>query len=306
MFAAPPAIEAEIFATIPERFWRRGEVSEWARIQLNGAETPVFLEAPAFDGAGNLWVADIPWGRLFRIAPSGEVELGGEYDGWPTGMKFLADGRLLIADHKRGMMIFDPASGTAEPWFERYQLEPFKGCNDIAVTREGDLYFTDQGQSGWQSPTGRLYRVRSGTGRLELLLDNLPSPNGLVLNKAESALFLALTRANAIWRVGLHADGNVGKVGTFIQMSGGNGPDGVTIDEEDNLAVCHVGFGAVWLFSRLGEPMLRINSPVGVHTTNIAYGGPDMRSLFITEAGSGTILTAAMPAPGRQVYTTTI
>jgi gluconolactonase len=44
-------------------------------------------------------------------------------------------------------------------------------------------------------------------------------------------------------------------------MSGGSGPDGLAIDENDNLAVCHVGFGAVWLFSALGEPMLRINSP---------------------------------------------
>jgi len=306
MFAAPPAVDAEVFTTIPEGFHRRGEISPWAQVQLHGAETPVFLEAPAFDADGNLWVADIPWGRLFRIAPDGTVELGGEYDGWPTGMKFLADGRLLIACHKRGMVIFDPSTGKAEPWFERYQLEPFKGCNDIAITRDGDLYFTDQGQSGWQSPTGRLFRVRKGTGQLELLINNIPSPNGLVLNKAENALFLAVTRANAIWRVGLHADGSVGKVGTFIQMSGGNGPDGVTIDEDDNISVCHVGFGAVWLFSRLGEPMLRINSPVGVHTTNIAYGGPDMRTLFITESGSGTILKAALPVPGRQVYTTSI
>ncbi|MDG2003449.1 MAG: SMP-30/gluconolactonase/LRE family protein [Novosphingobium sp.] len=306
MFAAPPAIEAEIFATIPEQFRRHGEISPWAKVQLHGAETPVFLEAPAFDSQGNLWVADIPWGRLFRIDPDGKVELGGEYDGWPTGMKFLADGRLLIADHKRGMMIFDPATGKAEPWFERYQLEPFKGCNDIAITKTGDLYFTDQGQSGWQSPTGRLYRVRAGSGQLELLLDNLPSPNGLVLNAAENALFLAVTRANAIWRVALHADGTVGKVGTFIQMSGGNGPDGVTIDQDDNLSVCHVGFGVVWLFSKLGEPMLRINSPVGIHTTNIAYGGPDMRSLFITESGSGTILTAPMPVAGREVHRASI
>jgi gluconolactonase len=306
MFAAPPAVEAEVFTTIPESFHRRGEISPWAQVQLHGVETPVFLEAPAFDGAGNLWVADIPWGRLFKIAPDGRVELGGECGGWPTGMKFLSDGRLLIACHMRGMMIFDPSTGETQPWFERHQLEPFKGCNDIAITRAGDLYFTDQGQSGWQSPTGRLFRVRKGTGRLELLIDNIPSPNGLVLNKAENALFLAVTRANAIWRVGLHADGSIGKVGTFIQMSGGNGPDGVTIDEDDNISVCHVGFAAVWLFSRLGEPMLRINSPVGVHTTNIAYGGDDMRTLFITESGSGTILTARMPVPGRQVYTTDI
>lgn len=306
MFAAPPAIEADVFTTIPDRFWRHGETTEWAQVQLRGAPAPVFLEGPAFDAQGNLWVTDIPWGRLFRIDPAGDVTLGGEYDGYPNGMKVLADGRLLIACHKRGMILLDPATGKSEPWFERFQLEPFKGCNDLTIASNGDIYFTDQGQSGWQSPSGRLFRVRAGSGELELLLDHIPSPNGLVLNKAESALFLAITRANAIWRVNLHANGQIGKVGTFIQMSGGNGPDGIAMDEDDNLAVCHVGFGAVWLFSKTGEPMLRINSPCGTHTTNIAYGGPDRKTLFITESGSGTVLTAQMPVAGREVLTTTV
>jgi len=306
MFAPPPSVEAEVFATIPDRFWRHGEATEWAEVQLHGAPAPIFLEGPAFDAEGNLWVTDIPWGRLFKIAPDGTVELGGEYDGQPNGMKFLADGRLLIADHARGMMIFDPATGAAEPWFERYRLEPFKGCNDLTVAKNGDVYFTDQGQSGWQSPTGRLFRVRAGSDRLELLLDNIPSPNGLVLNAAENALLLAVTRANAIWRVGLHADGSTGKAGTFIQMSGGNGPDGVAMDEDGNLVVCHVGFGAVWLFSARGEPMLRIDSPVGHHTTNVAFGGPERKTLFITESGSGTILKAEMPVAGRELYAASI
>jgi gluconolactonase len=148
--------------------------------------------------------------------------------------------------------------------------------------------------------------VRKGTGQLELLLDGIPSPNGLVLNDAENALLLAVTRANAIWRVGLHADGSVGKVGTFIQMSGGNGPDGLAMDEDGNLVVCHVGLGAVWLFSARGEPMLRIDAPEGVHTTNVAYGGPEGKTLFITESGTGTVLKAEMPVRGRDVLTTTI
>lgn len=307
MFAPPPAVEAEVFATIPENFMRRGRSSEWARVQLHGVDAPAFLEGPAFDGEGNLWVTDIPWGRLFKISPDGEVSLGAEYDGQPNGLKFLDDGRLLIADHHRGMMICDPATGCVEPWFERFLLEPFHGCNDLTIARSGDVYFTDQGQSGWHNPNGRLFRVRKGSGKIELLLDKIPSPNGLVLNKAETALYLAVTRANAIWRLPLVMEGDyVSKVGTFIQMSGGNGPDGLTIDEEDNLVVCHVGFGAVWLFSRLGEPMLRINSPAGLYTTNAAYGGPENRTLFITESSTGTILKAELPVPGREIYSTSL
>ncbi len=302
MFAAPPAVTAEVFCRIPERFHRH-ESCEWARVQLHGAPSPAFLEGPVFDAQGNLWVTDIPWGRLFKISPDGECELGFEYDGQPNGMKFLRDGRLLVADHHKGMVICDLATGKSEPWFERYLLEPFLGCNDLTIAKNGDIYFTDQGQSGWHNPNGRVFRVRSGTGHLELLLDGLPSPNGLVLNKAETALYLAVTRANAIWRCPLVNDGAVvSKVGTFVQMSGGSGPDGLAIDENDNIVACHVGFGALWLFSDRGEPMLRIDVPEGRHTTNAAYGGPGNKWLYFTESSTGTIYRVEMPVPGREIY----
>jgi gluconolactonase len=168
------------------------------------------------------------------------------------------------------------------------------------VARNGDVYFTDMGLSGLQNPNGRLYRLRAD-GRLECLLDNLPSPNGLVLNQAETVLYLACTRANAVWKCPIMPDGSVRKVGVFVQLSGGtSGPDGLAIDTADNLVVCHNGFGAVWMFSAVvGEPMLRINSSVGIHTTNCAFGGPGNRMLYITESKTGTVLRAELPVPGR-------
>lgn len=303
MFAAPPAIEAEVFTVIPEKYRKRGAKSEWVDIQFHGAETPTFLEGPAFDAAGNLWVTDIPWGRLFKIAPDGTVELGAEYDGQPNGLKFMADGRALIADHHNGIMLFDPGSGKVEPYLTRDLLEPFIGCNDLTIANNGDLYFTDMGQSGLHRPNGRLYRLRAN-GSLECLLDNIPSPNGLVLNKAETVLYLAVTRANAVWKVPIMPDQRISKVGVFIQLSGGtSGPDGLAIDDDDNLVVCHNGFGAAWMFSAVvGEPKLRINSPCGIYTTNCAFGGVDNKTLFITESRSGTILTAPMPVAGRALH----
>jgi gluconolactonase len=301
MYPAPPSVDATVFTEIPASFFKTGQRSEWAHVQFNGAPTPTFLEGPSFDRDGFLWVVDIPWGRLFRISPAGEVSVGAEYDGEPNGLKFHKDGRGFITDHRRGIMVLDPRSGTVEPFLERVHLQSFKGVNDLVFASNGDMYFTDQGQTGHHDPSGRLYRLRS-SGQLDCVLDRIPSPNGLVLNKAESAIFLAVTRANAIWRVPLMNDGSASKVGTFIQMSGGSGPDGLAIDEDDNLAICHVGLGSVWLFSALGEPMLRIRSPKGHLTTNCAYGGPDGKTLFITESKSGTVLTARMPVAGRAMF----
>jgi gluconolactonase len=180
--------------------------------------------------------------------------------------------------------------------------EGFKGTNDLVFASNGDLYFTDQGQTGLQDASGRVFRLRHD-GEVDCLMDNIPSPNGLVLSRDEKTLLVAVTRANQIWRLPLHPDGTTSKVGAFITLSGGlAGPDGLALDDAGGLAVAHCGLGAVWLFDRLGEPQHRIASCEGLSTTNVAFGGADGRSLFITESDTGTVLQAQVPVPGRPMY----
>jgi gluconolactonase len=299
MFAAPPEIRTEVFTRLPDRFRAKDRPSEWLRLQRRGLPLDSFLEGPAFDAAGNLWVTDIPYGRIFRIDSRGDWELAAEYDGEPNGMKITADGRIFIADHKHGIVTLDAKTGRIAPYCDRPLLERFKGVNDLTFAPSGNLYFTDQGQTGLQDPTGRVYRLRADNGALELLMDGIPSPNGLVVDPDESGLHVAVTRANAVWRLPLLLTGFPSKVGLFIQMSGGLGPDGMAADEDGNLAVCHPGVGSVWLFSRTGEPLHRLRSCAGDYPTNCAYGGADRRALFITESHSGSILRAQMPVAGR-------
>lgn len=301
MFVPPPVIETEVFASLPKALRKTGQRAEWARVQRRGATMDSFLEGPSFDRKGNLYVVDIPYGRVFRISPTGDFTLAAEYDGEPNGLKFHKDGRAFIADHKNGIMVLDSVSGRIEPFFDRPVLERFKGVNDLFFASNGDLYFTDQGQSGLQDPTGRLYRLRA-EGGLDCLLDNVPSPNGLVMDRAETTVFLAVTRGNCVWRVPLLLDDRPSKVGVFINMSGGAGPDGMALDMEGNLAVCHPGLGAVWLFSPTGEPLYRIRSCTGLMVTNCAYGGPENTSLFITESETGTVLRAELPVAGHPMY----
>lgn len=301
MFAPPPVIEAQVFTLLPDEFRKSEPTSEWHRHQPGALPAHSLLEGPSFDLDGNLYCVDIPWGRVFRISPSGAFSLVAEYDGEPNGLKIHRDGRIFIADYKNGIMVLDPETGRIAPFLERVRLERLKAVNDLVFASNGDLYFTDQGLTGLHDPSGRVFRVRAD-GQVDCLLDNIPSPNGLVLDPGESVLYVAVTRANAVWRVPLMRDGTVAKVGTYIQMSGGGGPDGLAIDEDGNLAVAHIGIGAVWLFSAEGEPLLRVQSRLGKHTTNMAYGGADRKTLFITESQTGTILSAPMPVSGRRMY----
>ena len=289
-----------MFARLPDRLRIKDRRSGWA-FGKGSDQLHSFLEGPCFDRAGNLYVTDIPYGRIMRVSPDAEWAVVAEYDGWPNGLAIHKDGRIFIADHKRGIMTLDAASGRVEPVLEHVRRERFKGTNDLTFASNGDLYFTDQGQTGLQDPSGRVYRLRA-SGEVDCLIDNVPSPNGLVLSKDEKTLFVAVTRANQIWRLPLHADGTTTKVGVFINMSGGSGPDGMALADDGSLVVAHVGLGAIWIFNKLGEPLCRVVSREDLSTTNVAFGGQDKKTLFITESDSGTILAADVGIAGQLLY----
>jgi len=300
VFDPPKRLTTEVAYRLPEKYRNKRRTS-WS--DPNRLLEPVdsFLEGPSFDREGNLYFVDIPFGRIFRLAPSGNCDLVAEYDGWPNGLKIHRDGRIFICDYKRGLLVLDPKSGKVDPILATRNSEAFKGLNDLIFARNGDCYFTDQGQTGMHDPSGRVFRL-SDNGRLDCLIDNIPSPNGIVLNLAENRLFVAVTRQNAVWRAPLQADGSASKVGTYIQLSGGSaGPDGMALDEEEGLIVCQVGIG-IWRFDRHGVPTHLIQACEGHHTTNVAYGGPDRRTLYITESDTGTIQKVQMPVPGKVMY----
>ena len=250
-----------------------------------------FIEGPSFDASGNLYVVDIPFGRIFRIAPDGQWSLAAEYEGWSNGLKVGADGRVLVADYMHGIMELDVKSATMRPLLTSRNSESFRGCNDLHLASNGDVYFTDQGQTGLHDPSGRVYRLTKG-GRLDCLLDRGISPNGLVLDPNEAVLFVAMTRDNAVWRLPFMKDGSVSKVGRFCSMFGPSGPDGMTMDKQGRLVVAHASLGHVFVFAPNGELIARIKSCAGATCTNVAIGGNNRDRLYITESATGSVLVA--------------
>ena len=93
MFRAPRCIEAQVFSSLPEEH----RVREGAVVR-SGVTRHSLLEGPAFDSAGYLYCVDLPYGRIFKVAPDGSFQLFAKYDGEPNGLKILPNGSLLIAD----------------------------------------------------------------------------------------------------------------------------------------------------------------------------------------------------------------
>ena len=287
----------EIFSAMPEKFRQTGVRSEWADVNQGGRLADSFLEGPVFDTHGNLYVTDIPFGRVFRIDPKGEWDLVAQWDGEPNGMKFLSDTELLVTDYKNGLMRLNIQTGQVKSFLERRNSESFKGVNDLVLDARGNVYFTDQGQTGMHDPSGRVYRL-SPDGKLDLLLNNVPSPNGIVLSPDERFLFVAATRGNSVWRMPLLSDGSVSKVGQFFTSYGPSGPDGLAMDESGRLLVANPGLAYVWVLSHWAEPEEILTGPKGASLTNMAFGGKDRKTLYCTDSSNGNILMADMSVAG--------
>ena len=307
-FAPPAVIEARVLTRLPDGF-RKPRRTEWCDANKPGQEIDSFLEGPAFDRNGNLFVADIPYGRIFRVTPALEWRLLTQYDGWPNGLAIHRDGSIWIADYRRGLMRIDPDEASAVPSIVlgHRNSESFKGLNDLTFDKHGACYFTDQGQTGLQDSTGRVFRFTpaskpgQGAGRLDCLLGNAPSPNGIALDASGKVLYVAVTRANAVWRAPLLPDGSITKMGAFRTFFGASGPDGMAADAEGRLVVAHASLGGAFVISPRGEVSHFIKSPAGSTVTNVAFR-PRTSTVILTESETGSLLEADLPDPGALLF----
>jgi len=294
----PQVLESRVLTRLPDSF-RRKRRCEWGDANKPGHELESFIEGPTFDREGNLYITDIPFGRIFRISPKLEWTLVAEYDGWPNGLAIHRDGSLWVADYRKGLLKLQGSSPTEI--LAHRNSESFKGLNDLTFDAQGRCYFTDQGQTGLQDPTGRVYRLSPDDGRLDCLISNAPSPNGITLDATGRVLFVAVTRANAVWRGPLLADGTTSKVGAFRTFFGASGPDGMAVDAEGRLVVAHASLGGAFVLNARGEVTHFVKSAAGSTVTNVAYR-PGTSKLVMTESETGTVLEADMPAPGMPLF----
>lgn len=289
-FSSPAVVDAESWTSLPPAFRYPG-LSEHSLNQKRGKELDSFLEGPIWVPELNcLFVTDIPYGRIFQIDSSAQWSLVIQYDGEPNGLAWNPiTKKILIADFKEGILELDPATNDLKILASRYHGERFKGPNDLVVRSDGGIFFTDQGMTGLHDPTGRVFLLHP-SGKLDLVLSNGPSPNGLVLSLDESSLFVAMTRDNSVWLIPFMPDGSVQRVGRFSSYYGVGGPDGMAQDTERNVLVAHSSLGKVFVHKSNGELIAILKSTKGASTTNLTWGGSDLKTLYIVESATGSIL----------------
>jgi gluconolactonase len=292
MMGFPPIVMAEPFTRLPPDLHYTGEPNAWVRMTRPGQRLHSFLEGPCFDAQGTLWLTDVPYGRIFRIDPAGHWDLALAYDGEPHSIKIDVNGSFLIADYRKGLLRFDPDSGATTLIADGINSERFRGLSDLAIAPDGDVWITDSGRTSLSDPTGRVLRYRTD-GTLDLVLANVPYPNGIAVSPNGALVYVAATRANAVWRFLANAPDPVfPMVGTYIQLSGGLGPDGLAVAADGRLAIAHAQAGRAYVFDALGDPIAQVRVPEGLWVTSLAFGAENQDLLYIVEAQTGSIFKA--------------
>ncbi|QDT14288.1 SMP-30/gluconolactonase/LRE family protein [Alienimonas californiensis] len=266
-----------------------------------------WCEGPAWDAEKNrLLFSEIPsntvrvWEprkavRVF-LDPAGYTGLA-DYGNEPgsNGLVVTADRRLLSCEHgdrRVSAMPLDEQGGKIT-LADRFEGQRLNSPNDLCVHSNGTIYFTDPPYGlpgGFESPLRELdfcgvYRLtpptKSGRGTLSLVTKEMPRPNGIALSPDEKTLYVADSGAKHWMKFPVAADGSTGEGTMFFDASkepGKGSADGLKVDAEGR--VWATGPGGVWVFDPSGKPLGRIET--GEHCSNVAFGGPDGRDLFIT------------------------
>ena len=264
----------------------------------------VFTEGPLWDPEGFYYFVDVRASMLYRITPGRAPEVVREKTGGGNGTTFDLEGRLVLCEGDHRRLSRRGADGRFEGLVDRYKGKRLNRPNDVACRSDGSLYFTDPGLrvpfSEREVEHSGVYRV-APDGTVSLVAD-FEYPNGLAFSPDERKLYVTNTRwAQYIHELELDTQGRMVRRRIFADMSSDETdgvPDGMKVDVEGR--VYCTGPGGTWVFAPDGERLGIIRTPEV--PANLAFGGPDLRTLFFTARTSVYILRVKVPGQPHPWY----
>ena len=261
----------------------------------------VFTEGPLWHPDGFWYFVDVRDNKLFRIVPGQKHELVRQTVGG-NGNTFDMQGRLVNCEGDARRLTVTDANGTVRTLIDRHDGKRLNRPNDVICRSDGTLFFTD--------PSIRVPVAErdTGEGAVHCITPDGSSklvawceyPNGLALSPDERTLYVANTRWTAyIHAIELDAAGNMVRRRVFADMSSdvkAGVPDGMKVDAAGR--VFCTGPSGVWVFEPDGALIGIIEMPEV--TANLAFGGPDLRTMFLTSSTSVHTLrvrTPGLPVP---------
>jgi len=278
-----------------------------------------WTEGPVWIHAGYLLFAEITSDSIREATPDGGVSIFMQPSGYKgsvpyggpepgsNGMTLDSKGRLTVAGHaQRDVWRLETLrpKGQVTILADSYEGKRLNSPNDLVYKSDGSLYFTDppyglrtqdDTDPEKQLQINGVYRIpgalqqapgsQPDRAKLQLLLKDLPRPNGIAFSPDEKYLYVSDSGKEVWMKYSVQADGSLTNGKLFADASGDKrdgGPDGIKVDRSGNLYGS--GPGGVWIFSPDGKHLGTIDMPEKM--SNVAWGGPDARTLYITDSTS--------------------
>jgi len=255
------------------------------------------IEGPAVDAAGNLYVvnhlrqgtigkvaAGAARSELFATLPSGSVGVS---------IRFGRDNRMYVADYRgHNVFVFEP--GTAEPRVY-FHSDTFNQPNDMTIARDGTIYASDP---NWRGRSGQVWRIAPGANGAPMASERkLTTTNGIDLSPDEKTLYVGESETREIWAYRI--DGAKLAAPRLIKKFPDFSIDGLRTDMDGRIYVARILKGTVEILTPEGktirEVALKAKEP-----TNLAFGGPDGKTVYVTQRQGGFIETFRVDRAGRE------
>ena len=287
-----------------------------------------FPEGPVAMADGSVALVEIERQTVSRVRPDGRVEIVAHTCGGPNGMAVGPDGAFYIcnnggfgwrlehgllrpviqaSDYTSGRIErVDPATGKVEVLYDSCNGHKLRGPNDIVFDAHGGCYFIDLGKSRARDRDhgGLYYALADGSKIIEVAYPIL-TPNGVGLSPDGSVVYVAETETARLWAFDIASPGVARKQpfpsphgGRLVAGLGGYQRfDSLAVDALGNICVATLITGAITSIAPDGRIVRQVKMPDPM-TTNVCFGGPDLRTAYVTLSGTGKLVALAWPEAG--------
>ncbi len=240
-----------------------------------------FTEGPVWHPSGFLLFSDIPANTIYKWRPDSGAEKFIQPSGHSNGLALDRENRLLLAQHD-GALARVNRNNEIEVLADSYQGKRLNSPNDLVVRSDGSIYFTDPtfgvSKEEQEMKIKGVYRYSREKG-LELLVEDFDLPNGIAFSPDEKKLYVNDSKHNHIRVFEVQKDGSLANGQLFATMDSDEpgSADGMKVDSQGNLY--STGPGGLWIFAPSGKLIRQMDTP---RITNLAWGGKDRKTLFMT------------------------
>jgi len=251
------------------------------------------IEGPACDARGNIYAVNFDRQQTIgRVTPDGKGEVFVELPGKSTGNGIVIGhhGTMYVADYVgHNILRIDPKSRAVSVWAHDDRMNQ---PNDLALAPSGCLYASDP---NWKEGTGQVW-LASLAGELLLVAPNLGTSNGIEVSPDGKTLYVNESVQRNVWAFAIESSGSLSNK-RLLKKFDTHGFDGMRCDVDGNLYITRHGKGTVVKLSPAGK-VLREVDVLGSKPSNLCFGGPDGRTVYVTEVDHRRLVQFRVDRPG--------